>query len=314
MPDWRPALRARLASVPLPDTRKAELVDELAYHLDEYCDDLRAGGLSIEEAVRATLVELERASLLHTRLAPSPATPRTFGDLRVSWLDLTLGVRIWLKHPALSLVSVIGMALATAIGAAYFAGFATMLDPSLPFDEGDRIVSIENVDVRRGSDEDRILHDFLTWRDELRSVDDLAAMRIEDRNLIGEAQRTRLVRVAKITASGFRVTRVAPLLGRLLVDADERPDAPPVLLIAEEVWQNLFDRDAGILGRSVQLGRTKHTIVGVMPAGFRFPLDNQFWVPFQTDPGGYAPRSGPSIHVFGRLADGLSIEAARRRE
>jgi predicted permease len=310
MPDWRPALRARLASVPLPDTRKAELVDELAYHLDEYCDDLRAGGLSIEEAVRATLVELERASLLHTRLAPSPATPRTFGDLRVSWLDLTLGVRIWLKHPALSLVSVIGMALATAIGAAYFAGFATMLDPSLPFDEGDRIVSIENVDVRRGSDEDRILHDFLTWRDELRSVDDLAAMRIEDRNLIGEAQRTRLVRVAKITASGFRVTRVAPLLGRLLVDADERPDAPPVLLIAEEVWQNLFDRDAGILGRSVQLGRTKHTIVGVMPAGFRFPLDNQFWVPFQTDPGGYAPRSGPSIHVFGRLADGLSIEAA----
>ena len=235
------------------------------------------------------------------------------GDYRLSWLDLKLGVRIWLKHPALSLVSVIGMALATAIGAAYFAGFAALLDPSLPLDEGDRIISIQNIDVRSGSDEERILHDFLIWRNELRSVDDLAAMRIENRNLIVEGQTTRLVRVAKMTASGFRVARVAPALGRTLVDDDERPGAPPVMLIAEETWRNLFDRDAGILGRSVQLGGTTHTIVGVMPAGFRFPLNNHFWIPLRMDPAGYAPRSGPTIHVFGRLSDGASIDAPRRR-
>ena len=247
---------------------------------------------------------------LHTGLTPSPVTHGTFGDFRISWLDLKLGVRIWLKHPALSLVSVIGMTVATAIGAAYFAGFSTLLDPSLPLDEGDRIVSIQNIDARSGSDEDRILHDFLTWKDQLRSVNDLAAMRIENRNLIVEGQATRLVRVAKMTAAGFRVARVAPVLGRPLFDDDERPGAPPVMLIAEEIWRNLFDRDAGVMGRSVQLGRTKHTIVGVMPAGFRFPLSNQFWVPLQTDPGGYEPRSGPSVHVFGRLADGVSIDAA----
>ena len=310
MPDWRPALRARVASVPLSEMRKAEIVDELAQHLDEYCRDLIASGLSIDDAVRATLVELDRASLLHVRLAPSPGTSRRFGDWRFSWLDLKLAVRIWLRHPALSLVSVIGLALATAIGAGYFAGFSALLDPSLPLDEGDRIVSIQNIDARTGSDEDRILHDFLRWRDDLRSVDDLAAMRIENRNLVVDAQTTRLIRVAKMTAAGFRVARVAPVLGRLLVDEDERPGAPPVLLIAEETWQSLLNRDAGILGRSVQLGRTKHTIVGVMPAGFRFPLDNQFWVPLQTDPGGYEPRSGPSVHVFGRLADGVAIDTA----
>ena len=309
MHDWRPALRVRLASVPLPEMRKAELVDELAQHLDEYCRDLLASGRPTEEAVRATLVELDRASLLHARLVPPPVIARSSGEWGLSWLDVKLGVRIWLKHPALSLVSVIGMAVATAIGAAYFAGFSTLLDPSLPLDEGDRIVSIQNIDVRSGSEEDRILHDFLTWKDQLRSVDDLAAMRIENRNLIVEGQPTRLVRVAKMTAAGFRVARVAPVVGRLLVDDDERPGAPPVLLIAEETWQSLFDRDAGVLGRSVQLGRTTHTIVGVMPAGFRFPLDNQFWVPLQPDPGGYEPRSGPSVHVFGRLADGVPIDA-----
>lgn len=131
-------------------------------------------------------------------------------------------------------------------------------------------------------------------------------MRIENRNLILEGQTTRLVRVAMMTASGFRVARVAPALGRPLLDDDERPGAPPVLLIAEETWQNLFDRDAGILGQSIQLGRTTHTIVGVMPAGFRFPLNNHFWIPLQPDPVAYEPGSGPSIHVFGRLADGVS--------
>jgi predicted permease len=296
--------------VALPESRKIELVDELAHHLDEYCSDLLASGLPTEEAIRATLVELERASLLHPHLAPSPARRHTFGDWRVSWLDLKLGIRIWLKQPALSLVSVIGMAIATAIGAGYFAGFSTLLDPSLPLDEGDRIVSIQNIDVRSGGEEDRILHDFLTWRDELRSVDELAAMRIENRNLIVEGQTTRLIRVAKMTAAGFRVARVAPVLGRPLIDDDERPGAPPVLLIAEETWRNLFDGDAGVVGRSVNLGRTRHTIVGVMPAGFRFPLDNEFWVPLRMDPDGYEPRSGPSVHVFGRLADGVSIEAA----
>lgn len=223
---------------------------------------------------------------------------------------MKLGVRMMLKHPALSLVSVIGMALATAIGAGYFAAFSTLLDPSLPLDEGERIVSIQNVDTRTGGEEERILHDFLVWRDEVRSIQDVAAMRNASRNLIVEGRTTRLVRVAVMTAAGFRVARVAPVLGRPLLDQDERPGAPPVVVIAEDVWQDLFDRAPSVLGRSVRLGRTTHAIVGVMPAEFRFPLNHRFWVALQLEPTDHERGAGPSIHVFGRLADGLTIERA----
>jgi predicted permease len=310
MPDWRPALRARLTSLQLPEARKAQLIDELAQHLDDHWRDLQARGLPAADAVAATLRELDRATLIGTRLTPPADRPRLFRPVGISWLDVKLGVRMMLKHRALSLVSVVGMAVAIAIGAGYFAAFSTLLDPALPLDEGDRIVAIQNVDVREGGEEERILHDFLVWREELRSVNEVAAMRIEDRNLIVEGRSATLIRIAKMTAAGFRVARVAPVLGRPIVDADERPGAPPVLVIAEEVWRDLFDRDPGILGRSVGLGRTAHTIVGVMPAGFRFPLSHRFWVPLQTDRARYEPGAGPPIHVFGRLADGVTIAAA----
>ena len=310
MPDWKPALKVRIATLQLSEARKAELIDELAQHLDDHCQDLQAAGLPAAAAVRATWVELERASLIYVRRDLPADRVRPFRDFRISWLDVKLGLRLMLRHRALSFVSVIGMAVAIAIGAGYFAAFSTMLDPALPLDEGSRIVAIQNVDVRNGGEENRVLSDFLVWKDELRSVDDLAAMRIEDRNLIVEGRSTTLIRVAKMTAAGFRVARVAPVLGRPIVDDDERPGAPPVLVIAEEAWRDLFARDPAILGRSVGLGRTTHTIVGVMPAGFRFPLSNRFWVPLQADRASDAPGAGPPIHVFGRLADGVTIAAA----
>ena len=204
----------------------------------------------------------------------------------------------------------IGMSVAIAIGAGYFAAFSTMLDPSVPLDEGERIVSIQNVDTRTADEEDRILHDFVVWRDELRSIRDVAAMHLDSRNLIVEGRTTELVEVAAMTASGFRVARVAPPLGRPVLEDDERRGAPPVVLIAEEVWQDVFDRDPDVLGRSVRLGGTAHTVIGVMPAGFRFPYNHRFWIPLRLDPPAHERGAGPAILVFGRLADGATVDAA----
>ena len=74
-----------------------------------------------------------------------------------------------------------------------------------------------------------------------------------------------------MTASGFRLTRVAPVLGRTLLDEDERPGAPPVLVIGYDDWQRYFDGDPDVLGTTVRLDETVYSIVGVMPEGFAFP-------------------------------------------
>src|SRR6185295_18027591 len=102
-----------------------------------------------------------------------------------------------------------------------------------------------------------------------------------------------------------------PVLGRPLVEADEKPGAPWVVLIGYDVWQSRFESDPNVIGRELRLGNVPHTIVGVMPEGFRFPLAHGFWVPLRLDPVNYPRQQSPVLRVFGRLAPGATVETAQ---
>jgi putative ABC transport system permease protein len=117
--------------------------------------------------------------------------------------------------------------------------------------------------------------------------------------------------IAEMTASGFRLTRVPPLIGRTLREDDERRGAPRVIVIGYDAWVTRFASDPAVIGTTVRLGAAVHTVVGVMPEGFAFPVNHRFWIPLQADPSDYERRQGPAIHVFGRLAPGVSREAAQ---
>ncbi len=82
-------------------------------------------------------------------------------------------------------------------------------------------------------------------------------------------------------------------------------------MIGYDAWQSRFAADPQIVGRTIDLGAVAHTIVGVMPDGFGFPYDHQFWLPFRASPLAYERFEGPTIYVFGRLAPGVSIEQAQ---
>ena len=229
----------------------------------------------------------------------------------ISWLDIKLGARMLVKYPGLALVGGLGMAVAIAIGAGSFAFFYSHMYPEIPLPEGDRIVALENWDVRASDEERQSLHDFATWRREMRTVRDVGAFRTIGRNLITGEGTPEPVPVAEMTASGFRVARVAPLLGRPLVDDDERKGAPPVVVIGHDVWKTRFDGDPRIVGRELRLGNTVHTVVGVMPEGFAFPVSHRFWVPFRADPQDHVRGKGPEIFVFARLAPGATKAQAQ---
>ena len=106
-------------------------------------------------------------------------------------------------------------------------------------------------------DERRMLHDFLGWRRDVRSIEELGAYRTLERNLILGDARPEPVTVAEITASAFRLARVPPLLGRPLLETDEQPGAPPVVVLGYTVWQRRFGGRTDAIGQTVQLGQTQ---------------------------------------------------------
>ncbi len=249
------------------------------------------------DAIGTGLVERQR----QRRIRKGPA---------FSALDFTLAWRMLLRYPGLSLVSVLGMSVGITIAAGAFTIVSMMMGTKLALPEGDRLVSLVNWDASTNNRELRLLYDLEAWRD-AKSVEDFSVSRNVQLNLIVGGRPPEVVMVAEISASAFRAARVGAYRGRTLLPEDERAGAPDAIVIGHHEWVRRFGADPDIVGQSVGLGPTAYTIVGVMPEGFGFPTYHSFWIPWRLDAAAYAPRSGPSINVFGRLAPGATLESAQ---
>ena len=302
------AARERIRTVLFRKRAESDMAEELRFHLDMEADKLaHAEGLTRVEARRRAGVAFGGVE----RFKEEVRDARGLDSLAGMRLDVVLGLRMLVKHPALTIVGGLGIAVGIAVSVGFFTFFRTNANPTLPLDEGDRIVALENRDVELNNEDRRVVHDFLAWRTELKSVKELGAFRTVDRNLrLGDAL-AEPVKVAEMTASGFRVARVAPLLGRYLVDGDERIGAPLVMVIGYNVWQRRFAGNRDVLGREVRLDGRVYTVIGVMPKEYTFPMNHELWTPFRPNPNAYGQRQGPGIYVFGRLADGLTIKQAQ---
>jgi predicted permease len=288
----------------------AEMIDAFKRELDAQhgaLAALRFASAAWVDALRAGVGE--RRYRRNHRPRPQPRGAMRFG---MSWLDLKLGLRMLLKYKGLSLAGGLALAIAIGLGAAWYDFLSDQHHPRLPFSDGDRLVEIDMRNAATSQGEFRVLHDFVNWRRDVPSMQEFGASRTLERNLILGDARPEQVAVAEITASAFRITRVPPLLGRTLLDADEQPGAPPVVVLGYSVWQRRFGGRADAVGQTVQLGRAKPTVVGVMPEGFAFPRNHKLWVPLQLRPWGYAPLEGVAVQVFGRLAPEAAVEHAQR--
>ncbi len=299
--------RSLLRALLRRDQIESEIRAEFQHHLDLRAEDLRRRGLDAETAARQARAEFGHQDS-HREDARHARGLRLFDQLRFSWLDVKLGLRMVIRHPLLSLAAIFGLAIGIPVGIAP-AHVATALEAPLPGDPEHRIRAIRNWDPVATRVQASRFEEFEFYSRELKSFAALAAFRTASFGVASDDGRAAPVAGAEMTSAGFAILRVAPHLGRALGAADGQPGAPEVVVLGYRLWQARFGADPAIVGRTIRVGRAMRTVVGVMPDGFRFPSNEQLWLPMPDEAGNVGRQA--AVRIVGRLADGVSAEQAQ---
>jgi putative ABC transport system permease protein len=186
------------------------------------------------------------------------------------WKDIRRSLRTLMKRPVFFAAAVLMLALGIGANTALFSVVNAVLLRQLPFAHADRAVWITARRPER-SDAPFSLPDFLDYRDHSESLDSLSAMGSWSANLTGRGDAERLNGL-RVSANLFETLGVKATVGRALEPEDDRPGAPPVVVMTYGLWQRRFGGDRGLVGQPLELNGTSYTLVGILPPRFFFPV------------------------------------------
>jgi len=229
--------------------------------------------------------------------------------------DLATAVRGFRRSPGVTFL-VIGL-LAVGIGAntAVFSVVDAVILRPLPYPRPDRIVRIWATAPERGLDLAEISNQrFLDIAARNGSFASVGAFTADSVDLTGGSEPVRLV-AARVSPGVLDVLGVGPAIGRNFVAAEETPGGPDVVLLGDRIWRERFGADPRILGRSIDIDRTSHTVIGVLPRGFAFPdAATEVWIPRVASPNflnrGNVDRGSTYLSLVARLKPGVSSARA----
>jgi putative ABC transport system permease protein len=225
--------------------------------------------------------------------------------------DLRFAVRLLVKDRWFSAIAVIALALGIGVNSTVFTFVNAVLIRGLPFDEPDRIMSIGTRDAR-SRDRGLSYLEFEDYRTGSRAFSGLAGYSGQTMNVSDEGRAPERFAGPYISANAFSLIGERPIIGRGFGPEDDRPGAPPVVLLGNGIWKNRYGGDPAVIGRTIKVNELPATIIGVMPEGFKFPTGADLWVPLAHLAGlQEQKRDARNIEVFGRLASGVTVAQAR---
>ncbi|GMR13198.1 MAG: ABC transporter permease [Gemmatimonadota bacterium] len=222
--------------------------------------------------------------------------------------DVRFALRSLSKNPGYTIVALLTLTLGIGANTAIFTVVNAYILRPLPLPEADRVL------VLLGMTGDRIggvsAPDYLDWKEQSTSFSSMGAMHRFGVTLTGGEAPLR-IRQARVTPAFFDVAGVAPLYGRTFTSEEATLGNDRVAVVGFELWRTAFGADPEIVGASVMLDGEPHTLVGVMPASFRFPpMSDQIWRPLAFTEVALNRRGMHNLWVFGRLANGVSTAEA----
>jgi putative ABC transport system permease protein len=284
------------------ETIHHEIDEETRFHLEMRSDENIRRGLSPEEA----RLDAERRFGNLTRMKERGYEVRGGRWLETLWQDLRYSLRILLKNPGFTLVAILTLALGIGATTAIFSVVNAVLLRSLPYRDPDRLMLVShhravlNLDYALDAD-------FLEWRDQAKSFEQIAAYRGDSVVLTGSGETERLS-TGRVSANLFAILGVAPALGRAFTSEEDTYGGPPVVILSDSLWQSHFGGDPQLIGRTLTLEGQSWTVIGIMPPGFRFPGESDLWLPL-LNVAQSLRHFKRAVSVIARLKPGVTPEA-----
>jgi putative ABC transport system permease protein len=218
--------------------------------------------------------------------------------------DLRFGARVLAKRPWTTALMVGLLAAGIGVNTTVFTLVNAVLIRGLPYEDAERILYLEGHDAKRNQDRSTSLLDFLDWREQTRTFEELAAYGQGEMNLADDETAPERVTGNEITVNGFDLLRVQPQLGRSFSVDESEPSAELVVVIGHALWQQRYGGSDDVIGKRLRIDEVERTIVGVMPPGFKFPTKSDLWMPLvESDD---RERDDRRLSVYGRLAAGVT--------
>src|SRR5690349_9119141 len=233
--------------------------------------------------------------------------------------DIKFGLRMLLKSPSLSIVATIALALGIGANTAIFSVVNAVLLRPLPFPQSEKLFALYETDARRsGLRGSQSYPNFFDLRAQNTSFEKVASYYSSDFILTGRGEPARL-QGAVATADLFPLLGIKPLYGRTFVPDDDKPSQTGrVVILSEQLWHRRFNSDPSVINQSTTLNGKNYIIVGVMPASFEFPIQNEpveLWTTIAADASGKDPITGQRgahfLRAIGRLKPNVTPEQAQ---
>jgi len=286
----------------------AEVSREIGAHLALLEDEYGRRGMTADEArlaARRAMGSVALAKDLHR-------DARSFVWLEDMTRDIRHAGRQLRRAPGFTAVAVLTLGLGIGVNTTFFTIVNAICLRGLPTRSPERVLTIGSRDAQGRPAGGLSYAELDALRAAQKSFVGVAAYVSAPVAVADEEHAADRVMGAHISAAGFDLLGEVPIRGRGFQSADDRPGAPPVVVIAASLWASRYGNDPDIIGQRLLVNGAPATVVGVMPDGFRFLQNTELWQPLETMPGvSLQRREVRPLFVFGRLVPGVSADHAR---
>jgi predicted permease len=228
--------------------------------------------------------------------------------------DIRYAARNLRRSPAFTATVVMTLALGVGATSAIFSCVYALLLQSMPFPDAGRIIALSEIHPQIPGGIEATYPDYEDWRAQQRSFAQIAAYSTLNPETVSLVADGHMEQVHRVLASGnfFSLLQIAPVIGRVIGEQDDKPGSDHVALLSAAAWDRYFGKDLGVLGRTINLNGTAFTVIGVLPAGAAYPSEGEVWLPLSLlDRETRLSRVWHSVKVLGRLRPGVGLTEAR---